>query len=353
MMMAIAGEPLGHTFIFLDPNPDSPAAPFGELVVAEYDDITALKRLASASDVVTYEFEQVPAAATRSLGQTPLHPPAVSLAVSQDRLTEKEFLQSVGVAVPGFQAVDSPGDAVRAGEDFGYPIVLKTRTGGYDGKGQVIIKDQDEVEDACESLGHANLIAEQHVQFDRELSVVAVRSVGGESRSYPLVANTHREGILRRTVAPAPGTSAELQATAAAYVTSVMERLDHVGALTLELFECAGGLLANEIAPRVHNSGHWTIEGAVCSQFENHVRAITQMPLGSTQPVGFSMMFNLIGGAPPTEMVLRQPGAHLHLYGKAPRPGRKIGHVTVTAEESTQLDRAKSELGSLIDSYSG
>jgi 5-(carboxyamino)imidazole ribonucleotide synthase len=220
------------------------------------------------------------------------------------------------------------------------PAVLKTRRLGYDGKGQAVIRDPLLAEDAWRSIGGMPSIVEGFVGFDRELSIVVARGRDGAFASYPLVENMHRDGILRRTRAPAPGVTGALEATAEAHARSVMDELGYVGVLAIELFQVGETLLGNEFAPRVHNTGHWTIEGAETSQFEQHVRAVCGLPLGPTTLRGLSVMVNLIGDVPPTDAVAAIPGAHLHLYGKSPRPGRKLGHVTVRADDPEALERS-------------
>jgi len=339
-MLALAGYPLGLSFRFLDPSPEACAGQVGALQVGEYGDQEALRRFAEGLELVTYEFENVPVQAARFLAEIlPVHPPPEALEVAQDRLTEKRFFASLGIPTPAVHPVDGPAD-LRAGvERLGLPAVLKTRRGGYDGKGQVLLRSPEDLEPALAALGGADLILEEFVPFDRELSVLAVRSRCGEVACYPLVENHHREGILRLSLAPAPHLTRELQAKAEAYAKRILEALGYAGVLAVELFQVGRELLANEMAPRVHNSGHWTIEGAEVSQFENHLRAITGLPLGSTAPRGWSAMVNLIGQKPDFRELLALPGAHLHWYGKRVRPGRKVGHVTLRADSEQAVFR--------------
>jgi 5-(carboxyamino)imidazole ribonucleotide synthase len=339
-MLALAGIPLGHRFRVLDPASDAPAGRVCELVVGAYDDPEALVRLADGADVVTYEFENVPVSAVRSLaGRVPVLPPPSSLEATQDRLREKDVFARARLAVPAFAAVNSRDELHEALAHTGLPAVVKTRRLGYDGKGQAAIRAPHDVEPAWRALGGAPAIVETFIDLRRELSIVAVRDRHGDCAFYPLAENVHREGILRVTRAPAdvePEVEAEIQG----YARRVAEHLDHVGALAIELFDTGDGLLANEMAPRVHNSGHWTIEGAETSQFENHVRAITGMPLGPTDAIGYAAMVNLIGSVPDAAAIAAVSGAHLHLYGKQARPGRKLGHVTVrsaSAERTREL----------------
>jgi 5-(carboxyamino)imidazole ribonucleotide synthase len=314
-MLGLAGLPLGIDFRFLDPSSIAPASDVGELVVGSFDDPAALERLAAGADVVTYEFENVAVVSAERLGALP---PARALALGQDRLVEKELFSRLGIPSPRFGSL----------ADTGLPAIVKSRRLGYDGKGQRRI-------DAVEEVGEHEL-AEELVAFDRELSIIGVRGRDGDTRFWPVAENTHRDGILRVSCAPAP---AAPQEEAEELLCRLLDDLGYVGVLALELFDVGGRLLANEFAPRVHNTGHWTIEGAVTSQFENHVRAILGLPLGKTDAIGPSVMINLIGGAPSTDDLLRLPGAHVHLYGKEPRRGRKIGHVTlVDAVEETVAD---------------
>ena len=326
-MMALAGIPLGIESSFLDPAADAGAGVAGQLIVDAYDAPDGLDRLAASADVVTFEFESVPASsAERLASHVAVYPPPRALAVAQDRLSEKQLFEQLGIDTTGFLAIDSQEQLDAAGRTG----VLKTRRLGYDGKGQHVLESADDVRGAFGDLGGVPLLLEDMVRFDRELSAIAVRGRDGEVRCYPLVENHHAEGILRVTHAPAPGLTPELQALGEGYVTAVLEELEYVGVLALELFQVGDRLLANEMAPRVHNSGHWTIEGSETSQFENHMRAVCGLPLGEVAARGDSTMVNLIGTLPDPAAVLAVEGAHLHLYGKAPRPGRKLGHVTIT-----------------------
>ncbi len=328
-MLALAGIPLGLQFRFLDPAPNCPASVCGVQVVGDYFDEEALARFVDGCDVVTYEFENVPNRTALYLSErVKVYPPPIALEYMQDRLLEKEFLQSHSVPVAGFMAVDSYSDLMEAIKALGLPSVLKTRRLGYDGKGQRVLRTAADAEAAWQELGDSPLILEAFIDFQRELSLLSVRSINGETCFYPLVQNRHHEGILRESVAPAPNLDHALQILAEKSAAQLLNALDYVGVMAIEMFEIDGCLVANEMAPRVHNSGHWTIEGAVCSQFENHVRAVAGLPLGSTACTGTAVMENIIGKLPDMEAVLREPGAHLHLYGKEPRAGRKLGHIT-------------------------
>jgi 5-(carboxyamino)imidazole ribonucleotide synthase len=348
-MMALAGTPLGMRFAFLDPAPDAPAAALGRHVRAGFEDAAGLDELAGWADVGTWDFENVPAASARRLAaRIPVLPPPASLEVSQDRMAEKDFLRELGIPVPAHAAVGSEDELRRAVAEVGVPSVLKTRRLGYDGKGQCVLREPGDAAAAWERLDRRPAVLEAWVAFDRELSLVAVRGADGAFASYPLVENRHGDGILRLTRAPAPRLDARLQGLAEGYVRRILERLSYVGVLALELFEAGGALLANEMAPRVHNSGHWTIEGARTSQFENHLRALAGLPLGSTAPLGCSAMVNLIGTLPDPAPLLALPDVHVHLYGKEPRPGRKLGHATVRADdEATREARLAEVLGRL------
>jgi 5-(carboxyamino)imidazole ribonucleotide synthase len=349
-MLALAGAPFGIRCTTLDPAEGSPAAQVAPAIVGDYDDPEALARLAETSDVVTYEFENVPVASVRALtDRAPVRPPPEALEVAQDRLPEKQLFEDVGLSVPAYAPVASGDELTAALESIGVPAVLKTRRLGYDGKGQAVIRDPARAEDAWRAIGEVPSLLEALVGFDRELSIVAARGADGAVACYPLVENHHRDGILRLTRAPAPALTPELQADAEAYVHAVMDALGYVGVLAIELFEVDGRLLGNEMAPRVHNSGHWTIEGAVTSQFEQHLRAVCGLPLGSAAPTGHAAMVNLIGAEPDLAALAAVPGAHPHLYGKTARPGRKLGHVTVWAEDPETLGPQALQVERLAD----
>jgi 5-(carboxyamino)imidazole ribonucleotide synthase len=304
-MLALAGAPLGVRMRFLDPAPDACAGHVGELLVGPYDDPRLLDRLADGAAAVTYEFENVPPEAARRVGALP---GPLALEQGQDRLVEKRLFRRLGIATARFGSL----------EEVGLPALVKSRRLGYDGKGQRLVEELGPVGDGE--------LAEELVRFDRELSVIAVRARDGETAFYPVTENEHRGGILAVSRAPARDAP---QREAERIAARLLDALDYVGVLAVELFEVGGRLLANEFAPRVHNSGHWTIDGAVTSQFENHLRAILGLPLGETRALGSSAMVNLVGSLPPLARLLAVPGAHVHLYGKEPRPGRKLGHVTL------------------------
>lgn len=346
-MLALAGIPLGLRFVILDPAPDAGAAVAAEHLRHAYDDLGALDQLAATCDAVTYEFENIPAAAMAHLAaKVPVHPHPQALAVSRDRLTEKNLFAELDIELPAYFAVDSRADLDAAVARTGLPAVLKTRTLGYDGKGQFVLRTPRDLDAAWKALGAVPLILEAFVPFDREVSVIAVRSRQGEIRYWPLSENIHQGGILRlaRCRPDDPFTRQAQQ-----YAERILERLGYVGVMALELFCVGDRLLANEMAPRVHNSGHWTIEGAMTSQFENHIRAVAGLPLGSTAIVGHAAMVNFIGGAPAAAEVLALGDVHLHDYGKSPRAGRKIGHATVHALDALRFESQLQRLRLLAD----
>ncbi len=342
-MLGLAGVPMGLRFTFLDPDPQSPAAAVGDLIVAPFDDAGALDRLASACDVATVEFESVPAAAAQRIAaRVPMAPPPASLETAQDRIAEKSLIRDLGIPVAAFATIDHADDVSRAIETVGLPAIVKTRRFGYDGKGQRHVRTLEEAQRAAADLGGAGLIAEQFVRFAREVSILAARGRSGEIACYPLVENVHTKGILSLSRAPAPRVAPRMQSQAEGYARRVLEHFEYVGVMAIEFFDDgAGGLIASEMACRVHNSGHWTIEGAETSQFENHLRAILGLPLGPTAAVGCSAMINLIGSIPDAAAqtaILGTAGAHLHLYGKSPRMGRKVGHITLCAPGDSMLE---------------
>ncbi len=347
-MLALEGIPLGHRFSFLEPAPDPPAGALGAVVAAPYDDPEGLARIAAGADVVTYEFENVPAASAAYLAERlPVLPPPGALRATQDRLAEKRMFRRLGISTAPFHPMDTAADVAPALAATGVPAVVKTRRFGYDGKGQVVARSAEEAAAALDALG-PGLIVERFVRFERELSILAARGRDGSRVFYPLTHNHHRDGILRASYAPAPGVAPALQNAAERLAGRVMDRLDYVGVLAVELFEADGRLLANEMAPRVHNSGHWTLDGADASQFENHIRAVTGAPLVPPRVPAPVAMLNIIGELPDATALAAVPGARLHLYDKAPRPGRKLGHVNVTGpDESTVRARAERALALL------
>jgi 5-(carboxyamino)imidazole ribonucleotide synthase len=358
-MLALAGYPLGLHFRFFDPSPEAPVGRIASRVTADFSDESALEKFANGLELVTYEFENVPATAVRFLtGRVPVYPPPSALEVAQDRLREKNLFVDLGIPTTEFAPVANRDALDAAIQKIGLPAMLKTCRMGYDGKGQWLLRTTEDVTRAKNELPTTNssparssgeksevpFVLERFVNFARELSVLAVRARTGETAVYPLVENHHRGGILRLSLAPAPRLDPAIQRAAEATVNSVFDELQYVGVLAIEFFELNGRLLANEMAPRVHNSGHWTIEGALTSQFENHLRAVVGLPLGSTHAIGSSAMLNLIGELPDSADVLSIRDAHLHLYGKSPRAGRKLGHVTLRASSTEQLASRLAEL---------
>jgi 5-(carboxyamino)imidazole ribonucleotide synthase len=355
-MLALAGYPLGLHFRFFDPSPEAPVGRIAARVTADFSDESALEKFANGLELVTYEFENVPVDAVRFLAErVPVLPSAKALEVAQDRINEKTLFRELGIPTTDFEPVGGRDDLDAAVKKIGLPAILKTCRLGYDGKGQWhlrtaedVARAKSELPDVQTSSNGIPYILEKFVPFTRELSVIAVRARTGETAVYPLVENHHRGGILRLSIAPAPHLDPAIQRSAEQAARAVFDELEYVGVLAIEFFEQAGKLLANEMAPRVHNSGHWTIEGALTSQFENHLRAVVGLPLGSTLPIGCSAMLNLIGETPDAAEVLAVRDAHLHLYGKSPRAGRKLGHVTLRASSSEQLASRLSELSSFF-----
>ncbi|MBT8075684.1 MAG: 5-(carboxyamino)imidazole ribonucleotide synthase [Gammaproteobacteria bacterium] len=347
-MLAQAGKPMGLDFIFLDPAEDACAAEYGEHICAAWDDEAALKKLGRQSDVVTFDFENVPEASASLIESLcPVYPPPRALYKSQDRLREKTMMQDLGIPVAPFHAVSSRPELKAAVEQIGLPCVLKTRRFGYDGKGQAVLRFEEDLERVWQDLGDSDLICEGFVPFDAECSIIAARGLDGRTVYWPLTRNLHRDGVLAASVAPF--FDGGLQAKAEALVQRLLDHLDYTGVLALELFLKDGELLANEFAPRVHNSGHWSIDGARSSQFDNHLRAICGLPLGDAGHTSHSLMFNLLGEMP--SMAKRrmstpqsEPDVHWHDYQKTPRAGRKIGHVTVTAETEGGLRATAAQL---------
>ena len=348
-MLALSGAPLGLRFLVLDSTPDACAAQFAPLLQADYRDHAALAEFAAQVDVATFDFENVPAESARWLAdRVPVFPSPRALAVAQDRLAEKSLFRELGIPVPEFADIVSRQALDDAVLRIGTPCILKTRRLGYDGKGQFRLKSPADADAAWLALGSqadtVGLILEGFVAFQRELSVVAVRGRDGELRAWPLTENWHESGILSASLAPAAADAA-LQAQALAAARRVAEALDYVGVFALELFLRDGVLLANEMAPRVHNSGHWTIEGAETCQFQNHLRAVLGLPLGDTRAIGHSVMLNWIGEMPSCLPVLSEASGHWHDYGKSPREGRKVGHATLRADTPARLAEALERAG--------
>jgi 5-(carboxyamino)imidazole ribonucleotide synthase len=351
-MLALSGAPLGLRFRILDTVADACAGQFAPLIVGDYRDEAALAEFASQVDVATFDFENVPAESAQWLSaRIPVFPNPRALGIAQDRLAEKTLFRELGIPVPDFADVADRSALDAAVAAIGTPCILKTRRLGYDGKGQFRIKSPADVDAAWDALGEqasrVGLILEAFVPFERELSVVAVRSRDGEFRAWPLTENWHVDGVLSASLAPAR-VDAGMAGRAFAHARALAEALDYVGVFALELFCRDGVLLANELAPRVHNSGHWTIEGSETSQFQNHLRAVLGLPLGDTRMVGHACMLNWIGTMPDAKGVLREPGGHWHDYGKDSRAGRKVGHATLRAETSAELATALVRVGEAL-----
>ena len=351
-MMALSGAPLGLRFLVLDSVADACAGQFAPMVVGDNTDEAALGEFASKVDVATFDFENVPATSAEWLSShVPVFPNPRALGLSQDRLAEKTLFRELGIPVPDFADIPDRAALDAAVAQLGTPCILKTRRLGYDGKGQFRIKTPDDVDAAWKALGAqastVGLILEAFVRFQRELSVVAVRGRDGEFRSWPLTQNWHVDGVLSASLAPARVDDAMTE-RAIAYAKSLAEAMDYVGVFALELFSRDGELLANEIAPRVHNSGHWTIEGSETSQFQNHLRAVLGLPLGDTRMVGHACMLNWIGEMPDAIPVLREAGGHWHDYGKSARAGRKVGHATLRADTIDELAESLTRVGKAL-----
>lgn len=346
-MMAQAALPLNIQCTFFEASTDCPSAVLGQVISSKAEN--GLQDFINSADVFSLEFENTPLADVDVLIKNKdLHPPRQALAIAQHRLSEKALFDELDIPVAPYRAVDSFDSLQQAVVELGLPIVLKTTTGGYDGKGQFVLRSADQMEQAWVELGPAgSLIAESFVKFSREVSIIAVRGQNGDVKTWPLAENHHHNGILSHSIVPAPN-SADLQPVAQDYITRLLNHLNYVGVLTLELFVTDNGLYANEMAPRVHNSGHWSIEGAICSQFENHIRAVAGLPLGSTDVVRPTVMINIIGKHPKSEDVLALNGAHLHLYNKTEREGRKIGHITLMPNDSAELTTLCRQLAKIL-----
>jgi 5-(carboxyamino)imidazole ribonucleotide synthase len=331
-MMALAGYPLGMDFLFLDRGADTPAGRLAPVLAGDINDTALLTELARRSEVVTFDWENVSvqalgAAVRAARTAVRIAPPLRALAAAQDRLAEKRTFERLSIPTTRFAAVDSRAGLTRAVQRIGLPGVLKTRRLGYDGKGQAVLRSPADLDRAWERLGQVPLLYEEFVPFDYEVSIIGARARTGAVAVYPLNRNYHHDGILRLTLSP--WAAPQLERAAAASLRRVLAAFHYVGVLTIEFFVHRGRLLANEMAPRVHNSGHWSIEGALTSQFENHLRAITGLPLGATAARGHCAMINLIGAMPPAQQLLSEPGLHWHDYGKDARHGRKLGHCTL------------------------
>jgi 5-(carboxyamino)imidazole ribonucleotide synthase len=352
-MLALAGYPLGLHCLFLDRSADAPGAQVAPILVGNLEDPGKLMELAERSDVVTFDWENISGAALAPLEKaTNIRPPRKALEISQDRLLEKALFQSLKIPVAAHAAIDSKEDLVRAVRRLGTRGVLKTRRMGYDGKGQYVLRHAEDIDAAWTHVGKSGLIGasgliyEQFQRFSREVSIIGARSAEGEIVYYPLSANTHSDGVLRFVIAPFINRT--LERTARRYLRRVMESLGYVGILTIEFFVVKGRLIANEMAPRVHNSGHWTIDGCITSQFENHLRAICGLPLGSTRALGHTAMINFLGEMPEITRLLAIEGLGFHDYGKEPRPGRKLGHCSITRAHARDRNQALADALKLV-----
>jgi len=354
-MLVLAGAPLGAHFLVVDGVADACAGQVAPLIRADWRDFDALEKFAQQVDVATFDFENVPAETAQWLTErTQVFPNPRALSTAQDRLAEKTLFRECGLGTPAFAPVDTRADLDAALCEIGAPAILKTRRLGYDGKGQFRLRSIADAGAAWQALG-ANahgLILEAFVPFECEVSVVAVRGRDGDFRTWPLTRNWHSDGILSASLAPAPVDDAIAQA-AFAHARTIAEKLDYVGVFALELFvyeDAVHGqkLLGNEMAPRVHNSGHWTIEGAITSQFENHVRAVLGLPLGDTAALGRSCMLNWIGELPDARAIFNESDAHWHDYGKSPRAGRKVGHATLRARDDAALAASLQRVGAAL-----
>jgi 5-(carboxyamino)imidazole ribonucleotide synthase len=342
-MLALAGYPLGVECRFVGDGPTSPAGRIAPIRAAALDDAAALAELASEVDVLTFEIENVSIPVLTSVAEhVAVYPPPPIVAIAQDRLAEKQLFESLSIPTAKFVVVDKRGDLERIGDTLGWPVVLKARRLGYDGRGQRVVTSVTGLLAAWDELARVPAIVEGWVDFERELSLIAVRGADDMQAFYPLTENVHRDGILVSSIAPYG--DSRLQRTAEQWLREIMMKFDYRGVLTVEFFSTPAGLVANEIAPRVHNSGHWTIEGAETSQFENHLRAVLGWPLGATGMRGHAAMLNFLGRIPDPADILAIPDAHLHDYGKEPRPGRKVGHCTVL---DSSRDRLLARLASL------
>ncbi len=345
-MLALDGFRLGHEFSLYDPA-GRPSAGVG--TIYSDPDCTQLDTFLEQVDCVTYEFEHLPLQLVRDIAaRKPVHPCPEALRACQNRALEKKLFRSLGIPTAQFRTASSPQQLAAAAHELGCPVVAKSTTEGYDGKGQAVLQSAEEAADAWELIGHDQLVVERFVPFTRELSIIAVRASDGAIAFYPMAENIHSEGILRFSIAPATALTPEVEEKAQAHIKSLMNELNYVGVLALELFDTPEGLLANEMAPRVHNSGHWSQNGAVTSQFENHIRAVSGLPLGETAAWGPTCMINLIGQTGPVEKILELPYTHLHLYGKSERAGRKVGHINIRADSMEELRWRAMNTASLV-----
>ena len=350
-MMALSCIKLGVSFSFLDPSKDACAQLVGTLIQHDYDSDEGIEKLIANSDRVTFEFESVPAQTVAKIAEhLPVFPSAKALEVARDRLFEKTLFQKLGIQTAPFADILSQDDLDQAVESIGVPAIIKTRTLGYDGKGQLVLKSKSDAKDAFAELGGVPLLYEGFVDFDDELSCIAVRSESGECRFYPLVQNEHKQSMLHASVVQ---NNHPLQNLGEQYAKSVLDELDYVGVMTFEYFRKGEQLLANEVAPRVHNSGHWSIEGAVCDQFENHIRAVAGFPLGGTKTRKNVALFNIIGKACNEVELMKIEGAYLHMYQKSEKPARKIGHITLVEDDDVLFEQKFKQIEGLLNNDLG
>ena len=335
-MMALAGYPLGFNFVFFDPKASACAGQVGSLTVGDYSNEVAIEEFCQQVDYVTLDFENVPVETLRQIAKKkPVFPSPDVLAIAQDRLLEKQFCHSIGVPTAEFEPINGLSELKFAARKYDFSAILKTRRMGYDGKGQFLIKSEQDIQQIPDDVFDNDLILEGMVRFEREVSVIVARTPSGDIKTWPLCENKHKEGILTTTMVPAK--PHDLDDKAFEYAVKMAESLQYVGVMVVEFFQTKDQVMVNEFAPRVHNSGHWTIEGAHTSQFENHLRAGLGLPLGDTGMKGMAAMLNWIGAFPEKLHELTDVGLYWHIYGKAPRPGRKIGHATLTASDPQQL----------------
>lgn len=349
-MLALAAHPIGVRLRCLDPNPDSPVAPMAEVITAAWDDPAAISQLLDGADAATWEIESVPVASLSAAAErTAVAPAAATVAQIRDRADQKATYDRLGIPTAPWTAPDSLDALVADCQRFGYPAVIKARIGGYDGRGVAVVRSDADASQVWQEFGAQNCIVEQMIPFDDEASIVLARSRSGDIAAYPMVRNHHIDGILAYSEAPHPDLTPELEAAARDIGDRLATGIGYVGVMAVECFLVGDRWLVNEMAPRVHNSGHWTIDGAVTDQFEQHVRACLGWPLGDPSAIGHSAMVNLIGCDHPGTDILATPGLHLHWYGKQPRPGRKVGHATLTAASHSELHQALDQVQAAVN----
>jgi 5-(carboxyamino)imidazole ribonucleotide synthase len=337
-MMAEAAKTLDLEIVCIDPDNTCSATHVTTVHHCSFADTDKIREIFADVDVITYETENLPIADIEKISHYfPMFPNLDALKITQDRLFEKQLFTSLQIATPDYLAINTWEDLETGLNQFGYPCVLKTRRSGYDGKGQAVIKSIEDAESIWPQMQTHTLILEKFIPYEFELSIISARDQQDTIQFYPLTHNSHQNGILRLSLAPYQ--NSKLEKMAQDYAATILRKLDFVGIMTIEFFCKDDTLIANEIAPRVHNSGHWTIEGAECSQFENHLRAIAGLPLGSTATTCYSAMINCIGQEPrELDRLLQQDGLHYHTYQKAARANRKLGHITLCADTKAALN---------------